>query len=136
MSLTAATANDYLAAFFAPWVRALDLTITDIGPQGATLTMPIAEHLNRAGNILSGQALAAMADTAMVFACAGHYGEMRPVATTNLDTQFLRPGVGDLVRCEATIVRAGKALLFTRADMFCEPSGKLVASATATFFAP
>ena len=136
MTLTPQLAQRFLAANFAPWVQALDLTITAIGPDGATLSMPITPDLERVGGILSGQALAAMADTAMVFACAGHLGEFRPVATTNLDTQFLRPGSGDAVTCDARIVRAGKALIFTQATMVAAPSGKPVATATATFFLP
>jgi len=136
MTLTPETAQQFLAENFADWVQALDLTIIAIDPSGATLTMPITPALARVGGILSGQALAAMADTAMVFACAGHMGAFRPVATTNLDTVFLRPGTGDRVRCEAEIVRAGKALMFARATMIAEPSGKPVATATATFYVP
>jgi uncharacterized protein (TIGR00369 family) len=136
MTLTPAQAQTFLAENFAPWVRALDLTVSAIGPDGATLAMPITPDLARVGGILSGQALAAMADTAMVFACAGHMGAFRPVATTNLDTQFLRPGTGTRIRCEARIVRAGKALIFAQATMIAEPSEKPVATATATFYIP
>lgn len=136
MPLTPPEAQRFLDDNFADWVRALDLTIAAIGHEGATLTMPITPQLARVGGILSGQALAAMADTAMVFACAGHLGAFRPVATTNLGTQFLRPGTGDSVRCEAEVVRAGKALIFARATLVAEPSGKPIATANATFFVP
>lgn len=136
MTLTSAAAQRFLDENFADWVRALDLTVTAIDPQGATLHMPITPALARVGGILSGQALAAMADTSMVFACAGFLGEFQPVATTNLDTQFLRPGIGDAVRCEAEIVRAGKSLIFARAVMIGEPSEKPIATANATFFKP
>ncbi|MEZ5714035.1 MAG: PaaI family thioesterase [Paracoccaceae bacterium] len=136
MALTPTEAQRFLEDNFADWVRALDLTVTAIGPEGATLTMPITPALARVGGILSGQALAAMADTAMVFACAGHLGAFEPVATTNLDTQFLRPGTGDSVRCAAEVVRAGKALIFARATLVAEPSGKACATANATFFLP
>ena len=136
MTMTPADAQSVLEHAFAPWVKALDLTITDISPQGATLTMPITDDLARIGGIISGQALAAMADTSMVFAAMGFLGEPKPVATTNLDTVFLRPGTGDLIRCDAEIVRAGKALIFCRASMTALPSDKLVATATATFFLP
>ena len=108
MAVTPETARHCLAENFADWVQALDLTVERIGPEGAVLTMPIAPKLARVGGILSGQALAAMADTSMVFACAGYLGEFMPVATTNLDTVFLRPGTGTSVRCEAEVVRAGK----------------------------
>jgi uncharacterized protein (TIGR00369 family) len=136
MPLTPTDAQAMLVKGFAPWVQALDLTITDISPKGATLTMPITEDLARIGGIISGQALAAMADTAMVFACFGHLDAFTPVATTNLDTQFLRPGTGDLIRCDAEIVRAGKALIFARATMTALPAEKPVATATATFYVP
>lgn len=133
---TTADATRFLEENFADWVRALDLTIAEIGPSGAVLTMPITPALARVGGILSGQALAAMADTAMVFACAGHLGRFAPVATTDLHTSFLRPGTGDAIRCEAKVIRAGKALIFARATMIAEPSQKPVATATATFFLP
>ncbi len=136
MPLTPTDAQAMLAKGFARWVQALDLTITDISPKGATLIMPITEDLARIGGIISGQALAAMADTAMVFACFGHLDAFTPVATTNLDTQFLRPGTGDFVRCDAEIVRAGKALIFARATMTALPADKPVATATATFYVP
>ncbi|SEP01050.1 uncharacterized domain 1-containing protein [Salinihabitans flavidus] len=136
MTLNVTNAQAFLDQNFAAWVRALNLTVTEIGPKGAVLTMPITGDLARVGGIISGQALAAMADTAMVIATGGHFGEMRPVATTNLDTQFLRPGRGDTIRCEAEIVRAGKALIFARATMTALPDGKPVAAATATFFVP
>lgn len=136
MALTPADAQQILEDNFAPWVKALNLTITTITRTGATLTMPITSDLARVGGIISGQALAAMADTGMVFAVFGHLQEARPVATTNLDTQFLRPGTGDLIRCDAEIVRAGKSLIFCRATMIALPSDKAVATATATFFIP
>lgn len=136
MTLTTDDAQKILELSFAPWVKALNLTITEIDPSGATLTMPITTDLARIGGIISGQALAAMADTAMVFASMGHLQEPHPVATTNLDTVFLRPGVGDTIRCRAEIVRAGKALMFARATMTALPSEKDVATATATFYVP
>ena len=71
-----------------------------------------------------------------MIACAAHAGGWQPVATTNLDTQFLAAATGDAVRAEAQIVKAGRALIFARAALFAEPSGKAVATATATFFRP
>jgi uncharacterized protein (TIGR00369 family) len=136
MTLTTADAQDILVKGFAPWVLALDLTVEDISPEGAVLSMPITDDLARLGGIISGQALAAIADTSMVIACMGHFNELKPVATTNLDTQFLRPGTGDRIRCDAQIVRAGKALIFAQATMVALPSDKAVATATATFFCP
>ncbi|MGR3624336.1 PaaI family thioesterase [Pseudophaeobacter sp.] len=121
---------------FADWVRALNLTVTKASPQAVELRMPLADHLARVGGIVSGQALAALADTAMVLAAVAHAGEMKLFATTDLHSQFLRPGKGTAILCRAEVVRAGKALVFARAEMSEESSGKLVSTATATFYAP
>jgi uncharacterized protein (TIGR00369 family) len=129
-------AQKVLAQFFAEWVQALNLTILSIDADHVLVRMPLGKHLARVGGIVSGQALAALADTSMVLAAMGQCGEARAFATTDLHTQFLRPGVGSAILCRARVVRAGKALVFTQADMTQEDDGKLVATATATFFAP
>ena len=134
--MTPADAQSFLEQNFARWVLDLDLTVTGITATRTTTVMPVTDHLARVGGIVSGQALAAMADTTMVLATAGHFGEFKPVATTTLDTQFLRPGTGEAIECKAEIVRAGKALIFARATMTALPAGKPVASATATFYVP
>lgn len=124
-----------LAEGFADWVQALDLTVTEASPEETTLRMPLTPNLARMGGIVSGQALAALADTSMVLATFAHNGGVRALATTDLHTQFLRPGVGTAILCRASVVRAGKSLVFTRAEMSEEDSGKLVATATASFYA-
>jgi uncharacterized protein (TIGR00369 family) len=136
MTLSLDEAERILEQGFAPWVRALDIRIDEMGENRATLSIPITDHIARVGGIVSGQAQATLADTAMVFACFAHLDAPLPVATTNLDTQFLRPGTGERLRCEAQVVRAGKALMFARADLLTDPEDKLIAQATATFFKP
>jgi uncharacterized protein (TIGR00369 family) len=132
-AMTPETAQAILDASFAPWIHALGPKITEISPEGTTLTIPITDNINRIGGIVCGQALASLADTAMVFACFGHLGKPEPVGTVTLDTQFLRPASGESIRAEAEVTRAGKSMIFTRCTLIAEPSGKPVALATATF---
>lgn len=134
--MTPADADAILAEHFAPWVLALNISTVEITETHALTRMALTDQIARIGGIVSGQALAAMADTSMVLAVAGHHGAFKPVATTNLDTQFLRPGVGTAILCQAEIVRAGKALIFARATMTEATSGKAVATATATYYVP
>ena len=130
-------AQAFLASSFAPWVQALNLRVDDITPEGrAVLSMPITNDVARMGGIVCGQALATLADTAMVFSTAAHFGELRDVATTNLDTQFLSAGRGERISCTARITRAGRSLIFAQADLVALPDGRPVASASATFFVP
>ena len=120
---------------FAPWVKALEIETLEVTPDYSLFRMPLSDHLARVGGIVSGQALAALADTTMVLAAIAKAGELKLYATTNLDTQFLRPGAGTAILCQAIIVRSGKALVFARAEMTEEASGKPVATANATLFA-
>lgn len=131
--MTPETAQTILDENFASWVMALAPTVTEIGTDRTILEIPISDALKRTGGIVSGQALGALADTAMVMACMGHLDAMAPVSTVTLDTQFLRPATGETIRAEAEVTRAGRSMIFTRCTLIAEPSGKPVALATATF---
>ena len=132
--MTPDIAEKILEENFADWVKALDLSVLEISPENALIRMPLGDHLARVGGIVSGQALAALADTSMVLATIAHAGIFKPFATTDLHTQFLRPGVGTAILCKAEVVKAGRALVFARAEMTEEDSGKAIATATATFY--
>ena len=134
--LDTATAQRLLEENFAPWVLALEPRVTEIDADKAVLEIPITPEIARVGGIVCGQALAALADTSMVFACAGHLGNFTPVATTNLETRFLSAAKGEVVRCEAKVIRAGRALLFAEARLTSLPAHRDVAAASATFFKP
>lgn len=132
--LDPATAQRLLEENFAPWVQALQPTITAIGPDEAVLEIPVTSKIARVGGIVCGQALATLADTSMVFACAGRLGAFKPVATTNLETRFLSAARGDRVRCTARVIKAGRALLFAEATLIRLPDAVPVAAASATFY--
>lgn len=134
--LDPATAQQLLHDNFAPWVQALSPQVTQIGPEAAVLEIPVTPDIARIGGIVCGQALATLADTAMVFACAGHTGAFQLVATTNLETRFLSAAKGDTVRCTARVIRAGKALIFAEARLVSLPNERQVAAASATFYLP
>ena len=121
---------------FAPWVLALQPRVIKIGPDGATLDIPVTDDIARVGGMVCGQALAALADTAMVFACAGTLGASTPVATTNLETRFLRAAKGETIRCDARILKPGRSLLFAEALLTALPEGKSVCAASATYLVP
>lgn len=134
--MTPADAQKLLDANFAPWVRALAPQIVAIDETAAVIDIPITTDIVRVGGIVSGQALATLADTTMVFACVGQAGVMVPVSTITLDTQFLRPATGDRIRATGEITRAGRSMIFAQCTLTAEPMGKSVALATATFAKP
>jgi uncharacterized protein (TIGR00369 family) len=121
---------------FAPWVLALKPKVTAFSAEQAVLDIPITDQITRMGDIVSGQTMATLADTAMVLACIGNIGKMEPIATVTLDTQFLRPGSGETLRATAEVTRTGRAMIFSRCVLTTWPSGKEVAHVTATFARP
>ncbi|MBP0483391.1 PaaI family thioesterase [Sagittula sp. M10.9X] len=131
-----ATAQTILKENFAPWVQGLQPTVAEISPEGCTLDIPVTPDIARVGGIVCGQALVTLADTAMVLACIGHMGEFQPVATTNLETRFLAAARGERIRCQARILKAGRALFFAEATLMAEPDRRTVALASATLFRP
>ncbi len=134
-------ASQVLREHFAPWVQALDLAVESVSPQRAALRMRFHEALCREGGILSGQALAALADTAMVFAVASACDGYRPMATVDLHTTFLRAVARADVVAEAEVTRLGRTLAFARVSMRAIPldadsridRAAAVATAVATF---
>jgi uncharacterized protein (TIGR00369 family) len=117
-------------------VLALLPIVTVFSPEQAVLEIPITDQITRMGDIVSGQTMATLADTAMVLACIGNLGKMEPIATVTLDTQFLRPGSGETLRATAEVTRRGRAMIFSRCVLTTWPSGKEVAHVTATFARP
>src|SRR5258707_533537 len=94
-------ARRVLGDVFAPWVQDLGLSIAklEISPPrgapadwqpGATLRMAFSERLCRTGGIVCGQALMALADTAMVIAILAANRGFRPMTTVDQTTHFLK----------------------------------------------
>ena len=126
-------AQQFLDENFAPWVLSLKPAVVALGEGSATLEIPVTAEIARTGNIVSGQTLATLADTAMVIACGSAAGEMIRVGTVTLDTQFLRPASGEKIVAVAEVTRMGRSMAFARATLTSMPSEKTVALATATF---
>ncbi|MBO7934031.1 PaaI family thioesterase [Burkholderia pseudomallei] len=133
--MTMAEAQQVVAQAMPGCVRELGISVESLEPNRAVLRMPFSEKACREGRIFSGQALAALADTAMCFAvwCDGR--GRRPVATTDLHVTYLRAGTGEDVVAQAEVVRAGGSLAFARVSLL-SPSGDEVATAVATFALP
>jgi acyl-coenzyme A thioesterase PaaI-like protein len=84
--------------------------------------------------VLCGQAMMAVADTAMVLALSSNLGGFRPMTTVQLQTSFLKPvpGTAESIRVRATVLRRGKSLAFGEIALH-GPDGTLAAHATTTY---
>ncbi len=132
-AMSAETLNAALAEYFAPWVQALNLRVESFEAGSVTLRLPHSDQLSRVGGMLCGQAMMAVADTAMVLALINHFGEFRPCTTVQLNSSFLKPLSNQDALIEARVIRAGKALAFGEIDIRGASDGKSVSRASTTY---
>src|SRR5690606_41877644 len=79
--ITKEAAQAYFDAGFNSWIKALKLTIEDIRPGFVRMRMPVTDAVRRSGGMVCGQAIMALADTAMVFATASTAGRFIPMTS-------------------------------------------------------
>jgi uncharacterized protein (TIGR00369 family) len=132
-ALTLPAAQAILAGNFAEWVLDLGLSVESVGSGEAVLRMPHSGRLVRVGGTVCGQALMSAADTAMVIALSGSFGEFRPVTTVSQNVTFMRPVAGQDVLAEARVMRLGKSLAFGEITLRGAEDGKPAAHATTTY---
>ncbi|MBW7963376.1 PaaI family thioesterase [Bradyrhizobium sp. BR 10261] len=138
-----AEARRILSEVFAPWVQDLNLSverIEDAPPAdaqdwqpGALLRMPFAEKLCRNGGVVCGQALMALADTAMVIANLAANKGYRPMTTVDQTTHFMRAVASSDVLADARVVRLGRTMSFGRVTLLSAADNKQVAMVSSAF---
>ena len=126
-----------LRGFFAasPFMRGLGVEATAVGEGRVAAELAIGEHLfQHTGQVHAG-VMATMADhcmgsAAQTLAPAGHWA-----LTAELKTSQLRPARGLRLVCEAWVVKPGRRLSFTEAEVWAtqaEGARVLVMKASAT----
>jgi len=137
-------ARRVLREVFAPWVQDLGLSIASIEcdpppgaaadwQPGAILRMAFSERLCRNGGIVCGQALMALADTAMVIAIQTAIRGYRPMTTVDQTTHFIRAVTASDVLADARVVRTGRTMSFGRVTLFSASDNKPVAMVSSAF---
>jgi uncharacterized protein (TIGR00369 family) len=137
-------ARRVLGNVFAPWVRDLGLSIGGIEcapppgaaadwQPGAVLRMAFSEHLCRHGGVVCGQALMALADTAMVIAILAANRGYRPMTTVDQTTHFMRAVTSSDVLADARVVRLGRTMSFGRVTLSSATDNKPVAMVSSAF---
>ena len=105
---------------------------TDWQP-GAILRMPFSERLCRNGGVVSGQALMAFADTAMVIANVAANRGYRPMTTVDQTTHFMRAATATDVLADARVVRLGRTMSFGRVTLASAADNKPIAMVSSAF---
>ena len=127
---------DTVREFFrlSPFMVDLGVEPTAVSAGRITTQLTLAtRHLQHTGQVHAG-VMATLADHSMgaaaqTLAPAGHW-----VLTAELKTSALRPGRGERLVCEAHVLKAGRRISFTEAEVYAEEGGQrtLVMKASAT----
>ncbi|HZB36792.1 MAG TPA: PaaI family thioesterase [Beijerinckiaceae bacterium] len=126
-------AERLLAQVFAAWVQALDLSVEEIGADGAILRMRFSERLCRDNGGVCGQAIASLADTAMVFAVSAASGGYRPMTTVDQTVHFLRPIANADALAVARVLRLGRSMAFGQVTIVAEGDARPAATAQTAY---
>jgi len=111
-------ANEILQSGFAPWVLDLGLSVEAVSEKSATLLMPYSDRIRRSGDIVCGQSIMALVDTAAVFAVIAAIGRLRPLTTVDQSCHFLKPGLKVDHLAAAHVMRLGRNMAFARVDVY------------------
>ncbi len=117
-------AGRLMTKIFAPWVQDLTLLVESVETArpsgalpdwqpGAVVRLPFSQAVCSDGGVVCSQALLALAETAMIIACAAAWNGYRPMSTIDQTTHFLRPVSFDVV-ADARVVRIGRNTCFGR----------------------
>ena len=120
-------AGRLMTEVFAPWVQDLGLLVETVEAgrppgapadwqPGAVLRLPFSRKICREGGVVCGQALTALADTAMVIACSAAWNGYKPMSPIDQTMHFLRPVNFDVV-ADARVVRIGRTTSFGRVSL-------------------
>ena len=115
----------------ANFVRHLGIELVDVRAGGCTTQLLVREeHLQQHGSVHAG-VIATLADHSAGGAARSVTDE-RDVVTIEYKINYLRPAVGEQLRCVAKVVSKGQSIVVTTADVFAIHNGQEKLAATLT----
>jgi acyl-CoA thioesterase len=115
-----------------PYAQLLGIELEKVVPGEAILTLAIRPELSQNHGVVHGGAIASLIDTATAFAILTLLEPEERVTTVDLTISYLRPGLEGRLRATARVLREGRRLLNTSAEVTNE-GGKLLATALSTY---
>lgn len=99
-----------------PFTRLLGAQLTAAGHGTCELRIPVRVDLNQQNGFVHGGVICYAADNALTI--AGALAANRPVLTSELKINYIRPAIGEAVVARAQVVYAGKSQAVCRCDVF------------------
>src|ERR1700741_1074759 len=100
-----------------PYARLLGIELDKVTPGEATLTLDIRPELSQNHGVIHGGAIASLIDTATAFAILTLLEPEERVTTVDLSISYLRPALEGQLTATARVLRHGRRLLGTSAEV-------------------
>lgn len=115
-----------------PFAKLLGIKLDGIEPGEATLSLHIRDDFKQNAGVVHGGVIASLIDSATAFAILPLLKPDERTTTVDLTISYLRPLVAGAMVARAKVVRSGKRIITTSAELF-DDSGKLAATALSTY---
>jgi len=129
--------SEYVREIFyrANFIRDLDIRLDKISEGVCETSLVVQERLRQQHGFIHGGVIATMADHTAGGAARSVSGD-KDVLTVEFKINYLRPAIGDRLRCTATVLRAGKTVIVAEALVYAGSGEKdmLVAKLIETLF--
>lgn len=132
--LSAADANAFLSASFKG--EGTRSVVTVMEPGRAVVRLEANETHLRPGGYISGPVQMSLADSVAYMAIMTLTGLEPMAVTSNLNINFLRPCIGQVVIAEGRIMKMGQALAIIEVDVRIEHADKPSSHAIVTYALP
>lgn len=104
----------------APFIQLMGYRLVGGGEGWMETELDLADHHRQQHGYVHAGVVTAMADHTSGAAATTVIPEGRSILTAHLATHLLRPAAGGTLRCRAEVVKPGRTLIVTRADVFCD----------------
>lgn len=115
-----------------PFAKLLGIKLDAIEAGEATLSLRIREEFKQNAGVVHGGVIASLIDSATAFAILPLLNPDERTTTVDLTISYLRPLVAGVVVARAKVLRAGRRMIATSAELF-DDDGKLAATALSTY---
>jgi uncharacterized protein (TIGR00369 family) len=108
--------------------------LTRVAPGEVEITLPVADHIGQQHGFVHAGAVATIADSAAGYAALSLMPPGAGVLTTEFKINLMAPAAGERLIARGRVVKAGRTLTISLAEVFAEADGKtrLIALLTAS----
>jgi len=118
-----------------PFFCLMGIEVVSVEPGRALLRMPVRPDMLNGVGWLQGGMLAAIADEAMALAIYPLLSGSEGIATISESTSFVRGARDGVIFAEGRVIRKGRRVAFTEAEVWADRDGNTLLSRTSAAFA-